>query len=97
MQGQAQATIVARVAYVLLHTFILSTVFRCKSDVDGSWISHIAYLAGFCAALLVSNALYIALTFMDPGYIPVVQGLKLQVPSHTSLHCSELLLHDVRL
>lgn len=86
MQEQAQATIVARVAYVLLHTFILSTVFRCKSDVDGSWISHMAYVAGFCAVLLVSNALYIALTLMDPGYIPAVQGLKLQVPPPNLLH-----------
>ena len=95
MQGQAQATIVARVAYVLLHTFILSTVFRCKSEVDGSWISHIAYVAGFCAALLVSNALYITLTVMDPGYIPAVQGLKLQVSSHTSLFTPGSRSHEV--
>ena len=81
MQGQAQATILARVAYVLLHTLILSTVFRCKADVHSGWLSHIAYVAGFCAALLVSAALHIALTFMDPGYIPAVPALKLQVSS----------------
>ncbi|CAL5222262.1 g4600 [Coccomyxa viridis] len=85
-KGQAQATIVARVAYVLLHTFILSTVFRCKSDVNGSWISHMAYVAGFCAVLLVSNALYIALAFMDPGYIPAVKGLKLQSGDGEGIH-----------
>lgn len=64
---------------MLLYSFILSTVFRCKADVHGGWLSHIAYVAGFCAALLVSTALYIALTFMDPGYIPAVTALKLQV------------------
>ena len=86
MQGHLQATIVARVAYVLLHTFILSTVFRCKADMHGSWFSHTAYIAGLCVAVLCSIALYVALTVMDPGYLPAVHGLKLQViSSHHTL------------
>ena len=57
-------------AYLLLHIFILSTVFRCNAAVPGSWLSsRPLYIGGFTAAVLLGIALYVALTFMDPGYI----------------------------
>ena len=84
MQEQAQATIIARVAYMLLNLFILSTAFRCNSDAQGGWhSSNLAYTAGFAATVLASIALYIVLTFRDPGYIPVAHGVR-QLVSTTS-------------
>ena len=84
-QAQAQATIIARVAYMLLNLFILSTAFRCNSDaLDGWHSSNLAYTAGFAATALVSIALYIALTFRDPGFIPVAHGLRQQVSTMLS-------------
>ena len=70
IQEQVQATVIARVAYLLLHIFILSTVFRCNAAVQDSWLSsNSVYIGGLTAAVLLGIALYIALTFMDPGYI----------------------------
>ncbi|CAK0786859.1 hypothetical protein CVIRNUC_010073 [Coccomyxa viridis] len=67
---QVQVTVIARVAYLLLHIFILSTVFRCNAAVQDSWLSSSSvYIGGFTAAVLLGIALYIALTFMHPGYI----------------------------
>lgn len=80
MQEQAQTTIIARVAYMLLNLFILSTAFRCNSDAQGGWhSSNLAYTAGFAATVLVSIALYIVLTFRDPGYIPIAHAKRQQV------------------
>ena len=85
MQEQAQATIIARVAYMLLNLFILSTALRCNSDAQGGWhSSNLAYTAGFAATALVSIALYIVLTFRDPGYIPVAHGVRQQVSTMLS-------------
>ena len=70
----------------MLHIFILSTVYRCSAFGQGRWHSHLAYFGGFSASVLLSIALYVALTLMDPGYIPVVKGHKIQV--HTLPHCS---------
>ena len=79
-QEQAQATIIARVAYMLLNLFILSTAFRCNSDALGGWhSSNLAYTAGFVATALASIALYMLLTFRDPGFLPVAHGLRQQV------------------
>ncbi len=70
----------ARVAYVLLNLFILSTALRCNSDAQANWhIRNLTYTAGFLATVLVSIALYIALTFRNPGFIPVAQGVRQQV------------------
>ena len=57
-------------AYLLLHIFIVSTVFRCNAAVQDSWLSSDSvYIGGFTAAVLAGIALYLALTFTDPGYI----------------------------
>lgn len=93
MQEAAQATIIARVAYVLLNIFILSTVFRCSSDADSS--SSLAYTGGFAALVLLGIALYIALNLMDPGFSPVTSKSRQQVrilPSACPACCQTICL-----
>lgn len=69
-QEHAQAALIARATFVLLHVFILATLFTCGSDLQHSLQGgHRLYLGGFLALLLANAALYIALNLSDPGYL----------------------------
>ena len=70
---------------MLLNLFILSTAFRCNSDALGGWhTSNLAYTAGLAATALVSIAMYMVLTFRDPGFLPVAHGMRQQVSTMLS-------------
>ncbi len=74
-QEHAQAAIIARTTFVLLHVFILATLFTCASDLQHSLQGgHRLYLGGFLALLLANAALYVALNLSDPGYLEPRKG-----------------------
>ncbi|BDA50200.1 probable palmitoyltransferase ERF2 at C-terminar half [Coccomyxa sp. Obi] len=66
----AQAALIARATFVLLHIFILATLFTCGSDLQHSLKGeHRLYVGGFLALLLANAALYVALNLSNPGYL----------------------------
>lgn len=70
LQEHAQAALLARATFVLLHIFILATLFTCGSDLQhSSKGEHRLYVGGFLALLLANAALYVALNLSNPGYL----------------------------
>ncbi len=70
LQEHAHAALVARATFVLLHIFILATLFTCGSDLQHSLKGeHRLYVGGFLALLFANAVLYVALNLSNPGYL----------------------------